>query len=259
MAWTVQHGDYGRTGADWPVLLKCSLVLVAQCPCGQTLPPTTAAQISLLCHVNSILFHFVLWGCAGVRRSLHMSKGQNVISRLPGCSMLLWQEQVEGQLSILLPRTRLPAQPGSRAGKRFQQPGKPAEQRTEAKPAQVKGNAKPARLCFIALPLGQQVLAGKDWEHVLLDRSHWASELLRVHHSLNEQRLRDWTRTKTGGLCNGIQLNGWMAHLVGWGQVQGKAQQENKSMQISQILEKWGFFSGSKRDLLSEPHEAFLF
>lgn len=101
-----------------------------------------------------------------------MGKGLNAISRLLGCSTLFWQEQVEGQLSSLFPRTKPPAQPGSRAGKRFQQPEEPAEQGREAKPAQLKGDTKPVRLCFIALPLGQQVPAGKDWELVWLDRSH---------------------------------------------------------------------------------------
>lgn len=147
-----------------------------------------------------------------------MSKGLNAISRLLGCSTLLWQEQVKGQLSSLFPHTRPLSQPGSRASKRFQQPGKRAKQRREAKPAQVKEEAKPARLCFITLPLGQQVPARKDWDFVLLKRSHWASELLRSNHSLNEERLKDWTRTKTRELCSGTQLNGWMARLVGWGQ-----------------------------------------
>lgn len=258
MAWTVQHGDYGRIGVDWPVLLRCSLVLAAQCPHGQTLPPPQLprhCQISLPCRVNSILIHFVLW--AGVRRSLHMGKGHNAISRLPGCSILLWQEQVEVQLSSLFPRTRLPAQPGSRAGKRFQQPGKPAEQRREVKPAQLKGDTKLARLCFIALLLGQQAPAGKDWELVLLGRSHWASGLLRLNNSLKEERLRDITRTKIGGLCNGIQLNGW--HTL-WGEDRYKEKPNRKTIPCKSLpLGKWGLFRIQTRSLVWASLSFFIF
>lgn len=66
------------------------------------------------------------------------------------------------------PAHRAACSASSRAGERFRQPGRPAEQRREVKPAWVNGDTNPARLCFISLPLRQQVPAGRDWELVSL-------------------------------------------------------------------------------------------
>lgn len=81
------------------------------------------------------------------------SAGLNAVSRLPGCSTLFWQEQVKGQPSSLVPRTELSSQPGSGAGKRFQQLGRPAEQRREVKPAWVKRGPPSQPGCALLLCL----------------------------------------------------------------------------------------------------------
>lgn len=121
-----------------------------------------------------------LHSCPGTTRSPFRAVSTVSWSALSSGAVLeLWGPCTWTRGWMPFPHTRLPVQPDSRAGKRFQQAGKPAEPRRETKPAQVKGDAEPARLCFIALSLGQQVPAGKDWELVLLKRSHWASELLR--------------------------------------------------------------------------------
>jgi len=62
-------------------------------------------------------------------------QGLNAGARLLRCSTLFWQEQAKGKPSCLVLCTELPTQLGSGAGKRFQQLGRPAEQRREVKPA----------------------------------------------------------------------------------------------------------------------------
>lgn len=76
MVWTVQHGDYGE---DW-CRLTCAVEVQPGLSSSVLLWPDSAPHYScpdlpsVPCQQH--LVSLVLWGCAGVRRSLHMSKGR---------------------------------------------------------------------------------------------------------------------------------------------------------------------------------------
>lgn len=134
------------------------------------LPPWPGSIHPPLCGVlplvNRVSCHpLPCWGCAGVGRRLCRAEHR---LQAPGVQHTFLAGAGDRAGVWLGPAHRAACSASSRAGERFRQPGRPAEQRREVKPAWVNGDNNPARLCFIALPLRQQVPAGRDWELVLL-------------------------------------------------------------------------------------------